>query len=121
MIVSPEKPDVESRTRTHLANERTYLAWFRTGITLIALGLAAAQFLTRDVVAGIPIVRLLATVLVLTGIFLVGVGAWRYTKGRAHIDAMDFRPARRSIVVSSIAAIVTGVIAIVFIWLLHAA
>ena len=37
MIVRPEQPDEESRTRTHLANERTFLAWFRTGITLIAL------------------------------------------------------------------------------------
>ena len=118
MIVSPEQPDVESRTRTHLANERTYLAWFRTGITLIALGLAAAQFLTR-VAADWPVVRMLATVLVVTGIFVVGVGFWRYRDGRERIEALDFRPANRSIVVTSVAALVVGVIAVAFVWLLR--
>ena len=119
MIVSPEQPDVESRTRTHLANERTYLAWFRTGITLIALGLAAAQFLTHDVEADWPVVRMLATVLVLTGIFVVGVGVWRYRDDRVRIDALDFRPANRSVIVTSAAALVVGVIAIAFVWLLR--
>ena len=119
MIVSPEQPDVESRTRTHLANERTYLAWFRTGITLIALGLAAAQFLTLESSGGFPIVHVLATILVLPGIFVVGVGFWRYRDGRERIEALDFRPANRSIVVTSVAALVVGVIAVAFVWLLR--
>jgi putative membrane protein len=29
--------------RTHLANERTYLAWWRTGLTALAASLAAAR------------------------------------------------------------------------------
>ncbi len=28
----------------HMANERTYLAWIRTGITIIALGFVVAKF-----------------------------------------------------------------------------
>ncbi len=44
--------DSDGRAGTHLANERTYLAWFRTGLTTIALGLAAAQLLTRNVLPG---------------------------------------------------------------------
>ncbi len=28
----------------HLANERTYLAWVRTGITVIALGFVVSKF-----------------------------------------------------------------------------
>ena len=67
----PEQPDEESRARTHLANERTFLAWFRTGITLIALGLAGAQFLNLEQDTGIPVVQLLATVLVVAGIALL--------------------------------------------------
>jgi len=42
-----QRTELESRARTHLANERTFLAWLRTGIALISLGLAAAQFLER--------------------------------------------------------------------------
>jgi putative membrane protein len=111
-------PDPDSRARTHLANERTFLAWFRTAIALIALGIAADQFLTRDLVPGVPLVRALATLLVASGILLVVIGAWRYATGRDRIDASDFRPARMSILVTTAAAVLTGVIAIAFVWLL---
>ena len=33
-----------SRVSDHLANERTYLAWLRTGIAIIALGFVVAKF-----------------------------------------------------------------------------
>ena len=66
--------DHDSRARTHLANERTFLAWFRTGITLVALGLAAAQFLGSDTRTGRPLVHVLATVVIVTGAFVVVVG-----------------------------------------------
>ncbi|HEV7898347.1 MAG TPA: DUF202 domain-containing protein [Planosporangium sp.] len=46
-----DRPDY----RFSLANERTFLAWLRTGLALIGGGLAVAQFLsggiTRDVLA----------------------------------------------------------------------
>ena len=112
-------PDPDSRARTHLANERTFLAWFRTGLTLIALGIAAAQFLSRDVVPGIPVVRILSTVLAITGMFVVLVGARRYLEGRTHIDQADFQPAYTSILVTAGAALVTGILAIGFVWLLR--
>jgi inner membrane protein YidH len=34
---------VDATRRTHLAGERTYLAWWRTGLTAIALGFAAGK------------------------------------------------------------------------------
>jgi putative membrane protein len=38
--------EVEDATRrTRLANERTYLAWWRTGLTAIAVGLAAGKLI----------------------------------------------------------------------------
>lgn len=33
-----------STARDHLANERTYLAWVRTGITMMGVGLALIKF-----------------------------------------------------------------------------
>jgi putative membrane protein len=44
----PEKTESVGKTpdyRFSLANERTFLAWIRTGLALIAGGLACAQFL----------------------------------------------------------------------------
>ena len=109
--------DPDSRTRTHLANERTFLAWFRTGLTLVAVGIAAAQFLSQDVGTGLPLVRLLATVVIATGVFLVAVGVYRYLDGREKIDTAAFQPAGRSVLVAAAAAAATGVLAIGFVWL----
>lgn len=52
----PESVQTEGTTpdyRFSLANERTFLAWIRTGLALIAGGLACAQFLPP-----LPIARL---------------------------------------------------------------
>ena len=42
------RADPDSRARTHLANERTFLAWLRTGLALIVLGIGAAQFVSHE-------------------------------------------------------------------------
>ncbi|HEY7705657.1 MAG TPA: DUF202 domain-containing protein [Gaiellaceae bacterium] len=40
--------EVEDATRrTRLANERTHLAWWRTGLTALAVGLAAGQLVPQ--------------------------------------------------------------------------
>ena len=116
--VEHARTDPDSRARTHLANERTFLAWFRTGLTLAALGVAGAQFLDRDVPSALPVVRLTATVVILTGMLLVAVGLQRYVRGRDHIDAADFRPASSSILFSAGGAIAALTLAILFVWLL---
>jgi inner membrane protein YidH len=36
---------VDATRRTHLANERTYLAWLRSGLTSLAVGLGVAKFI----------------------------------------------------------------------------
>ncbi|OGO58489.1 MAG: hypothetical protein A2V85_07775 [Chloroflexi bacterium RBG_16_72_14] len=112
------EPDPDSRARTHLANERTFLAWFRTGVTLVALGLAAAALLAQSTGGDPPLDRELAAVSILIGAFLVVVGAYRYVTGRDRIEAAVFRPAGRSILAASAAILVTAVIALLFVWLL---
>jgi putative membrane protein len=43
----PPEPErrIDAYRRTHLANERTYLAWLRSGLTAVAVGLAVAKLL----------------------------------------------------------------------------
>jgi putative membrane protein len=36
---------IDAFRRTHLANERTYLAWLRSGLTAVAVGLGVGKFL----------------------------------------------------------------------------
>lgn len=44
MADRPAGPGSDSRFRDHAANERTLLAWIRTGIALMAFGFAIARF-----------------------------------------------------------------------------
>ena len=57
--------------RFSLANERTFLAWLRTGLALVGGGLAVAQFLPGDL---LPVV--LGVILLIPGtcaaLFMVG-------------------------------------------------
>lgn len=111
-------PEPDGRVTDHLANERTFLAWFRTGLTLIALGIAASQFLTLGAAPGFPLVRLLSVVLVATGAALVAIGTYRYRENRTRIDLREFQPAGSSVFIATGAALLTAALAIAFVWLL---
>jgi putative membrane protein len=111
--------DPDSRARTYLANERTFLSWFRTGINLVALGLAAAQFLTRDLVADVPLRRGIAIGFVIGGVIMSLTGAGQYFATIRQIDAGMYRPPVNSVAVSTTIAVVVGLVAVVFIFLLR--
>jgi putative membrane protein len=113
----PGVRDPESRARTHLANERTFLAWLRTGLSLIALGLAADQFLAAHPLPVLPITPSLATILVLGGIVLTVAGAAQYRRGRERIEAGTYEPDTRVAVISTALIIVVGLLALAFIFL----
>ena len=111
--------DPDSRARTHLANERTFLAWLRTGLSLMAVGLAAARFLPVDLIPGFPYVRSFAAMLVLSGTVMVLFGANRYTRAYQQIETGSYDPASTAIV--TIAAIIglLGILAIPLVLLLR--
>lgn len=117
-LEEPGSTDPDSRARTHLANERTFLAWFRTGFTLIALGVAASQFLGAEDPGSLPFVRLLSAATVGGGVLLVGGGFVRYRFARDQISAVRFRPADRSIDYSVALALIVGVVALGFVLLI---
>lgn len=50
----PARQPGPNELRDHLANERTFLAWMRTSITIVALGFVVAKFgiLLREVSGG---------------------------------------------------------------------
>lgn len=88
MSQQPVQPriDQDSRARTLLANERTFLAWLRTGLSLVAAGLAVANFLPGGVIPGIPYVRIYAVLLVVSGAMLVLMGGVRARLASKRID-----------------------------------
>ena len=66
-------PEVDVDARFLLANERTLLAWVRTGLTLMAAGVAA-----RQLGEGVEKHRVVAGALVLLGTLSVLAGGRRY-------------------------------------------
>ena len=97
--------DPDSRARTHLANERTFLAWLRTGLSLVAVGMAAARFLPLGLVPNVPYVTLFAILLVISGTMAVAYGANRYVVAAKEIESGNYAPSVLPIV--AVAAIVT--------------
>jgi putative membrane protein len=81
------EPGVEDATRrTRLANERTYLAWWRTGLTSLAVAVAVGR-IAPDVANGVrwPY-EVVGAGFAAIGIVVLGVG---YTRTRAVEEALD--------------------------------
>lgn len=103
---------IENQRRSHLANERTFLAWLRTGLTIAALGLATAQFVERQDTGGVPLIPLLSLLLVLSGIGIIALGWRRYHLVRQAIDEQDPHSHAGSAVTGiAFAAILAGMVA----------
>lgn len=112
--------DPDSRARTHLANERTFLAWLRTGLGLVVVGIGAAQFLDldRSPLPGLRTVADFAALLIVIGTLTAVLGGIRYARGRAQIEAARFQPAGSSVVVATILIAVVGILSLVLVTLL---
>ena len=73
--------------RTVLANDRTYQAWIRTGLTLFASGLGTARFLKEDM--SLWILLLITSVLLLLSALAFLQAAWRYNHVHINLAALD--------------------------------
>ena len=100
------KQQQNPRQREHQANERTFLAWLRTSISLIGFGLAIARFglflqqsqanessdaLQRTLLFDS---QLLGISLIAVGIIIVALAAFRYDQVYWQIERVNYRPNR---------------------------
>ncbi len=99
--------DLDATRRTHLANERTYLAWLRTGLTAVAVGLAVAKLLPDLAGAGTtwPYASLGIGFCVL-GIIMMAVGIRRVREVGRALERGEFRP------MDDVAAVWVGILTI---------
>lgn len=91
-----------NRARDHLANERTFLAWVRTGAAIVVFGFAIGRFsiALRQLTAleGHPLHRSgisvwMGAASIVLGVLLVLAGLVRYRKTRVRLDQGTFEPA----------------------------
>jgi putative membrane protein len=102
--------DRDATRRTRLANERTYLAWWRTGLTSFAVSIGAGKLvpaLTDDsrwpyVAVGIGFALL--------GLVFVGYGAKRLRDVDAALDRGEYAPPEaRLLALLALAGVLLGV------------
>ena len=73
--------------RTFLANERTYQAWIRTGVSTFIAGLGVAKFLKEDLPIGILLTTAVTLLLFSATSFLHA--AWRYCNLHVRMADLD--------------------------------
>lgn len=99
-----------SRARDHLANERTYLAWLRTAVNIMVLGLAIAGFSKKatlfSVIAG--------GVLIAVGAVGLIYGTSRYRRVNREIESGRYITGRRGrgLVLASLVLIIAVLVAL---------
>ncbi|CAN5888523.1 hypothetical protein BH20ACT6_BH20ACT6_09220 [soil metagenome] len=106
-----------SRARDHMANERTYLAWLRTGANVMIVGLAVAKFAAGG---GTSLLSLVAGgLLIAVGAAGLGYGAVRYRAvnreledGRFTVGSRGGGPVAAGVVLVA-AVLVAGVLLLV--------
>jgi putative membrane protein len=107
-----------NRARDHLANERTFLAWVRTGAAIVVFGFAIGRFAIamRQLTAlqGHPIRTVgwsvwMGASSIVSGVVMVVAGLVRYRKTRDQLDAGKFEPAGFVVDLVAILMVVFGV------------
>ena len=104
--------------RTALANERTYAAWIRTGLTALVSGLGIARFLSDSM----PLwsTHSIAAILIIFSGVAFFLAAWRYEHlhvGMAHLDVKMIPVAM--VKFSSFVLMGCSLIALIGLWFIH--
>ena len=108
---SGDEPFDDALIRTHLANERTFLAWLRSAVVLLGVGLGAvalggsggSEAVVALVLGGVSVAAALVMVL------------WAYVSfgaTSAGIERRRYRPPRAFIATATALVAVTGVVVI---------
>jgi len=112
-------PDISNRARDHLANERTFLAWIRTGVATIVFGFAVGRFSIalqaflqfEGKAAPTPgLTAWLGMISIIAGVLLIFAGLFRYRKTRVQIDTDSFEPAGTIIDLVAVLLAVFGIV-----------
>jgi putative membrane protein len=108
-----------NRARDHLANERTFLAWVRTGAAIVVFGFAIGRFsiamrqltaLNGHAVRTAGLSVWMGSGSIMAGVLLVVAGLVRYRKTRTQLDAGTFEPAGFVVDLVTILTVVFGLV-----------
>jgi putative membrane protein len=115
---------LSKKASDHLANERTFLAWVRTGLATITFGFVVERLPIPAPLAGgktqpglaswAPFSAVVGTSLTVLGLMMLGLALLNFLHIRANIDRDAFHPAVRFVVLLSILASLIGLLLAVY-------
>lgn len=114
-----------NKSREHLANERTFLAWIRTSLALIGLGFVIVKFSLflkqiSVLMEGKVIVPLkgysaeIGVIMVALGILLTIFAFFQYQRNGKQIDSNIYVPSSLLTLSLTVAILIGGVILIIY-------
>ena len=117
-------PQKLGKAADHLANERTFLAWIRTSISIIVFGFVVAKFgitlreflrvqgNAADHESALSL--LIGVGFMAMGIFMALVATFRYRTTMRQLDADQFKPAGTIVVILGVIAASFGLILAIY-------
>jgi inner membrane protein YidH len=116
----PAPTGESSRIRDHLANERTYLAWLRTGMALLGIAFLVARLHLELFHSAAPRVKAWLPGAVGLGFASLGLvtvcfATWRYLAVLRMIERQEFVPIGTTVVVVSTGALCVALGVIVYV------
>lgn len=118
----PAKPRThlnQNRIRDHLANERTYLSWMRSGIALLGFGV----LIVRIRILRPPLAPTapgngwkLGVAFSLVGLLSLALATWHYFEVRHDIEKDTYAPPDRWVALSSLVLISLGAFVVLYVF-----
>jgi putative membrane protein len=115
---------MSKKVSDHLANERTFLAWVRTGLATITFGFVVERLPIPTPLAGgktqpglvswAPFSAVVGTSLTVLGLVMLGLALLNFLHIRANIDRDTFHPPVRFVVLLTILASLIGLLLAVY-------
>jgi len=119
--ISTARVPEEKKATEFLANERTFLAWIRTSIAIITLGIVVTKFGESAANANPQLQRVGAGASVPTGLFMIGFGgmlsilaAWRYHVVNRNILRGEIKADRGLVILITVIVVLLSLVAIIY-------
>src|SRR6266566_1609763 len=82
----------DATRRTRLANERTYLAWWRTGLTAFAVSIGSGKLVPALARGATWPYTAIGIGFAVVGLFCVAYAFWRYREVEEAVSRAEFAP-----------------------------
>ncbi len=108
---------ISKKVSDHLANERTFLAWIRTGLATIAFGFVVERLKGNTSVIPYHLSSFFGVCLTVLGVIMMIVALLEFLNNRLSIDAERFHPSASFPIILTILASLVGVMLAIYLFL----